>query len=176
MLLQQQVAEPLFEAVDQLQGRMCGQIGGQAKLSDRARRLWRWRRISDSRPRFLRAYRIDVSPAGQEVMIDEANDMEAVGHDARIGEVHADQGAIVRGQIHAHHPHLGFAFQPLKIGLQGELRAAQHHVVDLVIAAGRTGWWRSPCVRVKKCSSMPSTCGQRRECHSPNWRFSPCRK
>jgi len=29
LFLQQQVAEPLFEAVDQLQRRMCGQINGE---------------------------------------------------------------------------------------------------------------------------------------------------
>ena len=31
----------------------------------------------------------------------------------------------------------------------------------------------TPPRRVKKCSSMPSTWGQRAECHSPNWRCSP---
>ena len=30
--------------------------------------------------------------------------------------------------------HLGFAFQPLEIGLQGELGAAQDHVIDLVMS------------------------------------------
>jgi hypothetical protein len=37
--------------------------------------------------------RIDLSPAGEEVMIDETNDVEAVGDDARMGEVFAHDGA-----------------------------------------------------------------------------------
>jgi hypothetical protein len=57
-------------------------------------------------------------------MIDDANHVEAVGHDARIREVQPDQGAIVGGQVHAHHAHFGLAFQPLKIGLQRQLRPA----------------------------------------------------
>ena len=44
-----------------------------------------------------------------EVMVNDADDVEPVGHDARIGEVQPDQGAIVGRQIHAHHAHLGFA-------------------------------------------------------------------
>ena len=67
---------------------------------------------------------IQVPPTSQEVMIDQTDHMEAVGHDACVGEVQPDQGAIVGGQVHAHHAHLGFAFQLLKIGLQRELRPA----------------------------------------------------
>jgi hypothetical protein len=32
VLLQEQVAQPLFETIDRVQHWMCGQIGGQAKL------------------------------------------------------------------------------------------------------------------------------------------------
>ena len=77
---------------------------------------------------------VEVPPAGQEVVIDDADHMEAVGHDACVGKVQPDQGAIVGGQVHAHHAHLGLAFQPLKIGLQRKLRPAQDHVIDLVIS------------------------------------------
>ena len=49
--------------------------------------------------------------------MDDADDMEAVGHDARVGKVQPDQRAVAGGQIHAHDAHLGFAFQLLKIGL-----------------------------------------------------------
>jgi len=49
--------------------------------------------------------------------MDDADDMEAVGHDARVGKVQPHQRAVAGGQIHAHHTHLGFAFQLLKIGL-----------------------------------------------------------
>lgn len=38
------------------------------------------------------------------------------------------------GQVHAHHAHLGLAFEPVKIGLQGQFAAAQHDVVDLVVS------------------------------------------
>lgn len=51
----------------------------------------------------LAADRIQVPPAGQEVVIDDADDMETVGHDACIGEVQVEQGAVGRRQIHAHH-------------------------------------------------------------------------
>jgi len=41
---------------------------------------------------------IDIAPARQEVVVNETNDVEAVGHDARVGEVQAYQGAAVRRQ------------------------------------------------------------------------------
>ena len=66
-------------------------------------------------------------------MIDDADDVKPVGDDEGPRKVMADQGAIVGGQVHAHDAHCGFPFQALEIGLQRELRAAQHHVVDLVI-------------------------------------------
>ena len=53
---------------------------------------------------------IDVPPAGQEVMIDDADDMEAIRYDARVGEVFVNQGAVGRSQVHAHHPDQVFAF------------------------------------------------------------------
>ena len=67
-------------------------------------------------------------------MVDDADHVEPVGDDARVGEVQADQRAIVGGQVHAHHAHLGFAFQALKIGLQRKLGTAQDDVIDLVIS------------------------------------------
>ncbi|MGB9457346.1 MAG: hypothetical protein WCB12_14960, partial [Bryobacteraceae bacterium] len=39
------------------------------------------------------ADRIQFPPAGQEVVIDDADDVKAVGHNARVGEVQVDQGA-----------------------------------------------------------------------------------
>ena len=115
----------------------------------------------------------DVSPTGQEVMIDRCRitwkrsaTMRALGKCRRTSE------PIVGRQIHAHHPHLGFAFQALKIGLQRQLPPAQDHVIDLVISQVTQRGGEAER-RVKKCSSMPSTCGQRAECHSPNWRLRP---
>jgi len=59
--------------------------------------------------------------------------MEAIGYDARVREVEANQSTIVGRQIHAHHANLGLAFQPLKISFEREFRAAQHYVIDSVI-------------------------------------------
>ena len=76
--------------------------------------------------------RIDLAPAGQEVMVDEADDMEAIGHDLRVGKVLADQRAIDARQIHADDPHAIFARQLRQVALQRGFAAAQHHVEDLV--------------------------------------------
>ena len=67
-------------------------------------------------------------------MVDQSNDMEAIGHNARVRKVFLDNGSIYAGQIHAYHAHLCFAFQTRQIGRQGEFRAAQHHIVNLVVA------------------------------------------
>jgi hypothetical protein len=55
--------------------------------------------------------------ARKEVIVDDADDVESVSHDACIEDVEPDQRTVVGGPIHAHHPHLAFAFQPLRIGL-----------------------------------------------------------
>jgi hypothetical protein len=99
--------------------------------------------------------RIDFPPAGQEVVVDDAADMEAIGHDAGMGEVPADQRAVDAGQIHTDHPRTIPAGQALQVVLQGGLAAAEHDVEDGVLL--------QPCRRLKKSSSMPSTCGQ----HAP---------
>jgi len=61
--------------------------------------------------------RIEVTPARQEVMIDDTDHVEAVGANARVGEVEPHQRAVAGGQIHTHHTHLSFAFQLVKIRL-----------------------------------------------------------
>ena len=43
------------------------------------------------------------------MVVDEANHVEPIGHDARVGEVFADQRAIGGRQIHAHPTHLGLS-------------------------------------------------------------------
>lgn len=40
---------------------------------------------------------VEFAPAGQEVVVDEPDDVEAIGDDARVGEVFAHQGAIHGG-------------------------------------------------------------------------------
>src|ERR1017187_4999378 len=81
----------------------------------------------------LAADRVQVPPTGQEVVVDDADDMEAIGHDACVGEVQVDQGAVGRGQIHAHHFDLSLALQMLEIGAQRELGSAEYDIIDLVM-------------------------------------------
>ena len=57
----------------------------------------------------LAADAIDLAPAGQEVVIDEAGDAEAVGDDAALGEVLASQDAMGTGQIHTRQTDFLFA-------------------------------------------------------------------
>src|SRR5579884_3878438 len=54
VFFEQQVTEPLFEAVDEFQHRVAGQIGPR-RVCCSGVRWWRWRRMSESRPRFLLA-------------------------------------------------------------------------------------------------------------------------
>lgn len=58
-----------------------------------------------------RASRIEVAPTGQKVLVNEANDVEAIGHNARVGEMFAYQSAVSGGQVHAHQTHPRFALQ-----------------------------------------------------------------
>jgi hypothetical protein len=81
----------------------------------------------------FRPNRIDLSPAGQEVVVDEADHMEAVRHDDRLGEVLADDRAIDDGQVHADYAHLLFDFQGKKIRLQGGFGAAERNIVNAVV-------------------------------------------
>ena len=46
---------------------------------------------------------IQIGPAAQEMMIDQPDDVESIGHDERIGEVRAHDRTIHRRQIHADH-------------------------------------------------------------------------
>jgi len=57
---------------------------------------------------------------------------EVVAHQREQAAVPATD-RVVGGQIHAPRPHGGLAFQSLEIGLQGEFRTPEDHVVDLVI-------------------------------------------
>jgi hypothetical protein len=72
-------------------------------------------------------------PAGQEVVVDDADDVKAIGHDAGIGEMLPHQRAVDAGQIHAHHAHPFFAAQSLQIAFQRSLTAVEHDVEDGVL-------------------------------------------
>ncbi|GIU80762.1 MAG: hypothetical protein KatS3mg005_4000 [Bryobacteraceae bacterium] len=67
-------------------------------------------------------------------MVDEADDVEAAGHDAGVGEALAHRGAAGGGQIDADQFDLLLALQALETGVEAGLRAAGHDVEDLVRA------------------------------------------
>ena len=51
------------------------------------------------------------------MVVDEADDMEAVGHDHGVGKLRFHDRAIDRRQVHADDADLVFAFQTKEIGL-----------------------------------------------------------
>ncbi len=113
---QQQITEPLLEAVDEFQRRVRSQVIGKpcSLLRLQAVAVAAQEREQAA---VLTRHRIQFLPAGQEVVIDEADHVEAVGHDAGLREMLTNQGTVDAGQIHAHHPHAGLAFQARHIGL-----------------------------------------------------------
>src|SRR5215467_1313232 len=82
----------------------------------------------------LGAGRVDLPPTGQKMMVDQTDDVEAIGHDLSFRKVLADQGAVSAGQIHANHSHPLLARQLRQICLQSSLTAAQHDIEDAVSA------------------------------------------
>jgi len=78
MLLQKQVAEPLFEAVNEFQRGIFFQIGGEPELLIGAQ-IVAVAAHQRQQPAVLTGG-IDLAPAVQEVMVDDADHMEAVGH------------------------------------------------------------------------------------------------
>jgi hypothetical protein len=83
MFLQQQIAEPLLEAVDEFQGWVFFQIGGEPKQLIGAQ-IMAVAAHQQQQTAILAGDGIYVAPASQEVMIDDADDMKAVGHDAQM--------------------------------------------------------------------------------------------
>lgn len=108
VFLQQQIAEALLETIDEIQGGVQFQVRSQAQL------LFGLDVVAMAAHQRQQAAvpgtnGIDVAPAGQEVMVDEADDMEAIRHDAGIREVFAHHSTADRSQVHAHHAHRFFA-------------------------------------------------------------------
>jgi hypothetical protein len=130
---QQQITEPLLEAVDEFQRRVRSQVIGEpcSLLRLQAVAVAAHEREQSA---VARACGIEFAPAGQERVVDDANHGEAVGHDARVGEALAHERAIRRREVHAHHADVGFALEPRQIGLERAFRAAENHVIDSVIA------------------------------------------
>ncbi|GIU77640.1 MAG: hypothetical protein KatS3mg005_0878 [Bryobacteraceae bacterium] len=131
VLVQQQVAEAPPEAVDDLRGGMLGQLLVEALLLGRAEAV----AAHEAQQAAVAAGGgTELAPAGEEVMVDEADDVEAAGHDAGVGEALAHQGALEGGQIDADQFDLLLALQALETGVEAGLRAAGHDVEDPVRA------------------------------------------
>lgn len=75
-----------------------------------------------------------------EVLLDQANDVEAVRDDPGLGEVSSHQGAIGAAQIHADEAHVFFAFKSGEVGVKILRVTAFDNVEDAVgakVAEGR---------------------------------------
>lgn len=75
-----------------------------------------------------------------EVLLDEADDVEAVCDDPRLGEVSSDQGAIGAAQIHADEADVFFAFEGGEVGVKILRVTAFDDIEDAVsaqVAEGR---------------------------------------
>ncbi len=123
IFLQEEVAEALLEAVDELQGGLLGQVTFQVEVLF-GTQVMAMAPHEGEQSAVTAGDRIEIAPTRQEVVVDQPDDVEAICHDAGIGEVLAHQGAVGRGQIHAYHPHFGFPFQAPQPSFQGGLRAS----------------------------------------------------
>jgi hypothetical protein len=67
-------------------------------------------------------------------MIDQADDMKAIGHDPGIRKVLPHQRPVDARQIHADHLHQMFALEAIQIAFQRGLAATENHIMDPVAA------------------------------------------
>jgi len=58
----------------------------------------------------LGTHRIQISPAAQEMMVDQPNDVEPIRHDESVGKVFAHDRAIHRRQVHTDHTNQTLSF------------------------------------------------------------------
>jgi hypothetical protein len=84
--LQQQVAEVLFEAVDRIQDGMGIQIGLESGFLFRSK-MPAVAPHQGNQAAVPAADGIQIAPAGEEMMVDEANHMKPIGHDEGVGKV-----------------------------------------------------------------------------------------
>jgi hypothetical protein len=96
------MAQPLFEAVGGSQHRVKLEITLQPGLLLRLQIPSVTAHQRDQTAVFA-GHWIQLPPKRQEVMIDEPDDMEPVGHNLRIREAFAHKGAVGAGQIDTHH-------------------------------------------------------------------------
>src|SRR5690348_182531 len=80
----------------------------------------------------LGAHRIDLAPASQEMVIDQPDHMEAVGHDHRIGKLELDDGAVHRRQVHADDADLLFT-KVTKYAANAASERPKRNIVNAVI-------------------------------------------
>ena len=99
MLFQQQIAEPLFKAVDRLESGVLSQVPGQPAVLLGAE-VMAMSSHQPQQPAMFRSDRIQISPTAQEVVIDEPDHVEPICDDQRIGKVFAHDRAIDRRQVH----------------------------------------------------------------------------
>lgn len=85
------------------------------------------------KPPVLVALWVVALPELQEVLVRDVHDMEAVGHDQRIEEVTAGNGAVSLGQIHHSDARLLAAGQAFEVATQARLRAPWHDIKHLVV-------------------------------------------
>lgn len=131
MFFQKQIAQALLEAVDLAHRRKLIEVGLQLDPLLRPE-VVPMPAHQRQQPAMLAANRIDLSPTRQKVVIDQANHMEPVGHDFRLGEVFAHHRPVPAGQIHAHHSHPLLARHFRQVILQGRFTPPQHHIEDPV--------------------------------------------
>ncbi len=123
----------------------------------------------------LAADRVDLAPAGEEVVVDDADDVEAIGDDGRIGKLPLDQRAVGGREIDADDAHLVLALKLSEIGGQRSFRAPQHDIIDGVILEVAKASREAFAAR-KEVFVDTRIAGHFGECHSANWRFNPWRK
>src|SRR3954468_15309237 len=80
---QQQVTEPLFEAVEDVQDGMSGQISGEFLQLSRSEVVAMTAEQRDQAA-ISGAGGIELPPAGEEVMINQTDDVETIGDDAGV--------------------------------------------------------------------------------------------
>jgi len=141
----QQTRQTLLERVDGREGGMGLQVGLQPLPLVLAQTVFMPAHQRDQPP-VLRSHRIELSPHHQELVVDQPDDMEPIGHDDGPREVLADHGAVRTRQVHADDPDLVLASESLEIPFQRGLGAAQDDIVDLVMlqVAQRGGEAQTP--------------------------------
>ncbi len=120
---QQRITEPLFKAVNRLQRRFVPEVGGEAVVLLRGE-VMAMTPHQGKQAAVLGSDRVDVLPARQEMMSHGANDVKAVGYDARLREMLARECAIAGGQVHTDDLDEMFALQSCQIAFQRSFTAA----------------------------------------------------